>query len=134
MKIQARKALVLMIGIAIILIAGCAQQEQSSPKKDRTIVAENIALKKKVELRGKEIRELKKQHEEEMENKENALAKCVEEKEVLKKKSQQNVREQVKGVLDAVLEDNAKLREENAKLKAQIEELNTELQQDSVEQ
>ena len=51
----------------------------------------------------------------------------------MKKKSQQNVREQVKGVLDAVMKDNTKLREENEKLKAQIEELQTKSQQESEE-
>ncbi len=133
MKRSARKAFVLAIGIVVILIAGCTEQEQSSPKKDRTIAAENMALKKKVELRGREIRELKKQHEEEMKKQEEALAKCIEEKEVLKKKSQQNIREQVKGVLDAVIVDNTKLRQENERLKAQIEELKTKLHQESEE-
>lgn len=133
MKRSARKAFVLAIGIVVILIAGCTEQEQSSPKKDRTIAAENMALKKKVELRGREIQELKKQHEEEMKKQEEALAKCIEEKEVLKKKSQQNIREQVKGVLDAVIVDNTKLRQENERLKAQIEELKTKLRQESEE-
>jgi len=54
---------------------------------------------------------------------EKLLAECVQEKESWKQKARQNVRNQVKGVFDAVMEQNVKLREENEKLKAEIEKL-----------
>ncbi len=127
MKRPVGKALVLAICIAVMSIAGCGQQEPPSVKKSRATAAENMSLRKKLKQRGKEIEELKEQHHEEMKKQEEALAKCMEEKEAWKKKSQQNFRDQVKGVLDAVMEKNKKLHEEINELKAQIEKLKTEL-------
>lgn len=129
MKKPAWKVLVLAFGTAVMLIVGCGQQEPPSVKKSRAIAAENIELKKQLEHRSKEIEKLKEQHNKEIKKQEKLLAQCLQEKEAWKKKSQQNIRNQVKGVLDAVMEENTKLREENEKLKAQIKELQKEPQQ-----
>ena len=125
MKRPVQKALVLAVGV-VVLIAGCGAPEPPSVKKSRLIAAENRQLREELEQRSKEIEKLKERHDREMKEQEEVLAKCLEEKETWKKKSQESIRDQVKGVLDVVVEENAKLREENEGLKAQIEELKAE--------
>ncbi len=123
MKRPARKTIILIIGIAVIVTAGCGPQEPPSVKKSRTIAAENIELRKQLAQSSKEIEKLKEQHSKEIDEQKERLQTCLQEKEVLKKKSRQNIRNQVKGVLDTVLAENKKLRDENANLKAQIKKL-----------
>jgi len=121
--IAVRKIFVLAVGIAVMLIAGCGEQEPPSVKKSRLIAVENARLKKELEQRNREIEKLKELHNKEIKKQEKLLAECVQEKESWKQKAQQNVEKQVKGVFDAIMEQNAKLLEENKKLKAQIEKL-----------
>jgi hypothetical protein len=124
MKRPASKAFVLVIVIAVLLIGGCGgQNEPPSVKKSRAIAAENIELKKQLAQSSKEIEKLEEQHGKEIDKQKKLLAECLQEKDEWQNKSRQNIRSQVKGVLDTVLEENKKLREENARLKAQIEEL-----------
>ena len=124
MKRQALKAFVLIIVFAVTLTGGCGgQNEPPDVKKSRTIAAENIELRKELDRRSREIKKLKGQHIRESNEQKQLLEECLKEKEIWKQKSQQNIRSQVKGVLDTVLEENKKLRDENARLKAQIEEL-----------
>jgi len=124
MKRPARKAFLLLVGVAVILIVGCAgQQAAPSVKQSRAIAAENIELKKQLQQSSKEIETLKAQHSEETKKQARLLEACQQEKESWKNRAQQNIRDQVKSVLDAVMEDNTRLREENKELKAQIEEL-----------
>jgi len=123
MKVPAGKAFVLILGIAIILTIGCGPQEPPNVKKTRVIVAENIELRKQLERRNKEIEMLKEQYEKETKAQKKLLQECLQEKEDWQNKSRQNIRNQIKGVLDTVLEENAKLREENKQLKSQIAEL-----------
>jgi len=124
MKRPALKAFVLVIVFAVVLTGGCGgQNERPDVKKSRAIAAENIELKKQLAQSSKEIEKLKVQHGKEIDEQNKLLQTCLQEKENLKTKSRQNVRDQVKGVLDTVLEENKKLRDENTRLKAQIEEL-----------
>jgi hypothetical protein len=121
MKKIARKIFVLAVCVVVMSIAGCGEQELPSVKKSRLIAVENMRLKKELERSSKEIERLKELHNRESRKQEKLLSKCVQEKESWKQKARQNVRDQVKGVFDAVMEQNAKLLEENKKLKAQIE-------------
>ena len=121
-------ALVLLCSCTLVLTAGCGPQQPPNVKKARAIAAENIELKKELDLRNKEIEMLKAQHGKELTEQKKLLADCLKEKEALQNKSRQNVRDQVKGVLGSVLEENKKLRDENTKLKAQIEELQKQQQ------
>ncbi len=124
MKKAVRKGFVVAISVVVVmLIAGCQEQQLPSEKKSRLIAAENMQLKKELERRSKEIEGLKELHDREIQKQEKLLAKCLEEKETWKEKSRQNIRNQVNSVVDALMEQNAKLREENEKLKAQIEKL-----------
>ncbi len=118
-----RKIFVLAVGIVVMSIAGCGQQEPPSVKKSRLIAVENMQLKRELEQRNREIEKLKELHNREIKKQEELLAKCVREKDSWKQKARQNVRNQVKGVFDAAMEQNAKLRKENEKLKAEIEKL-----------
>ncbi len=123
MKRAARKIFFLAVGVVVMSIAGCGNQEPPSVKKSRLIAAENMRLTKELERCDKEIESIKELHNKEIKKQEKLLAKCLEEKESWKQKARQNVRNQVKGVFDAVMEQNVKLSEENEKLKAQIEKL-----------
>ena len=116
-------ALVLLCSCVLMLTIGCGQPESPGAKKCRVIAAENIELKKELAKSNKEFEMLKEQYREKIDELKEQLKKCLREKEELRNKSRKNVRDQVKDVLDTVLEENKNLREENAKLKAQIEEL-----------
>jgi cell division protein FtsB len=122
----ARNVFVLAIGFVAMLTAGCGQQEAPDVKQTRAIAAENIELRKRVERLNREIERLKEQHEKAIKKQEKLLAQCQQDKETWKKKARQNIRSQVEPVLDAVMDETAKLREENTKLKAQIEQLQKE--------
>jgi len=122
-----KKGFVLAVSVLVISIAGCQEQEQPGTKKSRLIAAENMQLKKELEQRSEEIERLEELHDRQMKEQAELLEKCLQEKDAWKEKSRQNVRNQVKGVVDAIMEQNVKLREENKKLKEQIEELKKEL-------
>ncbi|MEA3225811.1 MAG: hypothetical protein U9Q07_07650 [Planctomycetota bacterium] len=119
MKGQARKALVIAVGIAVALIVGCGEKEAPSVKQSRAIAAENMELQKELDRSNNRFENLKEQYDKELDKQQKLLEECRQERDQWKAKSQQNVRNQVKGVLDSVMADNTRLREENAKLKAQ---------------
>ena len=124
-----RKTFVIVVSVAVMLIGGCGGQESPNVKKGRALAAENIELRKQLEQRSAEIEKLTQRHGEEIKKQQSLLEKCEQEKLTWKTKAQQNIRDQVKGVLDAVMEENVRLREENKALKAQIEELQTQSKQ-----
>ncbi|HUU18457.1 MAG TPA: hypothetical protein VMW72_15005 [Sedimentisphaerales bacterium] len=123
MKRAVRKIFVLAVGVVVMSIAGCGEQEPPSMKKSRLIAVENMQLKRELEQSNREIERLIELHNRESRKQEKILAECVQEKDSWKQKARQNVKNQVKGVFDAVMEQNAKLLEENKKLKAEIEKL-----------
>ncbi len=116
-------AFMLLCSYALMFIAGCGEKEAPSVRQSRTIAAENIDLQKKLNLSKARLAENKKQYDIELDRRQKLLEKCQKEREEWRVKSRQNVRDQVKGVLESVMADNTRLREENAALKAQIEEL-----------
>jgi cell division septum initiation protein DivIVA len=125
----ARKTFVTVVSVAAMLIGGCGGQESPSVKQGRALAAENIELRKQLEQRSAEIEKLTQRHSEELKKQQSLLEKCEQESQAWKTKAQQNIRDQVKGVLDTVVDENAKLREESKALKAQIEELQAQLKQ-----
>ena len=114
---------VLVVGIIVISNAGCNQPQTHSDRMSRLISAENSQLKKELELRNNQIKRLTDQHIKEIKRQEKLLAERTKERDTWKLKAQQNIKSQVKGVFDTVMEQNAKLLEENKKLKAEIEKL-----------
>jgi len=123
MKKTFHKIFALLVGIIFIVIVGSCQPQTLSEKMSRLIAVENSRLKKELELRDSEIERLKKLHNQQSKKQDKLLADCVKEKESWKKEAQQNLKNQVEGVFDAVMEKNAKLLAENEKLKAEIEKL-----------
>ena len=123
MKKPRWKALGISIGFVLVLGVGCGEKEPPSVKQSRAIAAENMELQKQVDRSNARFENLKRQYDKELEKQHDLLDKCEQERDQWKTKSQQNVRDQVEGVLDSVMADNARLREENAKLKGQLEEL-----------
>ncbi|MHC4496517.1 MAG: hypothetical protein ACYSYM_11925 [Planctomycetota bacterium] len=117
---MAWKALFITIGLGVLLIAGCGEKEPPSVKQSRVIAAENIELKKQLDRSNARIENLKEQYDKELDKQHKLLKKCKQERDQWKAKSQQNVRDQVKDVLDTVMAENTRLREENAILKSQI--------------
>jgi len=136
MKRPAQKAFVLAVGIVVViaLIAGCDEKQnlsstKSAVKRHQLIAAENMRLTKELERRDKEIKRQKELHNNKIEQQQELLEKCLQEKNAWKKSAQQNIQEQVDKVLAGVMENYAKLREENENLKVQIERLKTELEE-----
>jgi len=123
MKGFIKKIAILIIGIILISNAGCNQPETHSDRMSRLISVENSQLKKELELRNKQIERLTEQHNKEIKRHQKLLAESTKERDAWKLKAQQNIKSQVKGVFDTVLEQNAKLLEENENLKAEIEKL-----------
>jgi regulator of replication initiation timing len=88
-----------------------------------------MELRKQLQQSKEENDTLKEQHAEETKKQARLLETCQQEKETWKQKAQQNIRDQVKGVLDVVMEENEKLRAENQQLKTLVEELQKEAKQ-----
>ncbi len=127
MKALLHKEFMVVIGIVFVLIAGCVQQEQTSMKMSRVIAAENMELKEELRQQDWEIKTLKEQYERQVKDLEETTVELKEQIKALEEKSKQNVRDQVEGVLDAVVEQNAELRTENEQLKEDIEQLKKQI-------
>ena len=129
MKRTVQNAVVLAIGaiFVISLFAGCQEQQATDAKKGRLVAAENIGLKKELDRRDREIERLKGLHSKEIKRQEELVAKCQEEKGLLQKRVDENIKAQVSEVLAAVVEENSKLHGELEGLKTQVQKLQTEL-------
>jgi len=129
MKRTVQNAVILAIGaiFVISLFAGCQEQQATDAKKGRLVAAENIGLKKELDRRDREIERLKGLHSKEIKRQEELVAKCLEEKGLLQKRVDENIKAQVSEVLAAVMEENSKLHDEIEGLKTQVQKLQAEL-------
>lgn len=129
MKRTVQNAVILAIGaiFVISLFAGCQEQQATDAKKGRLVAAENIGLKKELDRRDREIERLKGLHSKEIKRQEELVAKCLEEKGLLQKRVDENIKAQVSEVLAAVIEENSKLHGEIEGLKTQVQKLQAEL-------
>jgi len=93
MKRSACKIFVIVIGVAVMLTGGCSSPESPSVKQGRALAAENIELRKQLELRSAEIEKLTPRHSEEIKKQQSLLEKCEQEKQAWKTKAQQNIRD-----------------------------------------
>ena len=123
------KYLALVISIIAVAIFGCSESQTTSEKKNRLIAAENMKLQKELEQRDMKIAELEDSYNEELEEQIQLLAGLQEQVKALREKSKQNIRSQVDGVVDAVIEENTELRKENEDLKNRILILETQVQE-----
>ena len=96
-----------------VFLAGCEEASESEIRRAKLVGNENIQLKKQLELKDKEIQELKEM-----------LAKGEEEKALAIEQSS-NANLKVLKVLAETSKENDSLKEEILSLKAQIEELKT---------
>jgi len=122
------KVVVAVMGVVALLCASCREQELPGEKESRVIAAENMQLKRELARRDQEIAKLKAQHLKEMKQQQAELAKCVQRKEALEKQLQQNVKEQVEGVLTEVVEESSRLQQQIKELKAEIENMRQQIQ------
>jgi len=125
------KAFVLAAGVvAIMLSAGCEEQQQlPSTKMSRLIAAENIQLKKQLELRDKDIEELKQLQEKELKKQKELLAKCQGEKRDLDAQLAGKYGDKINTFFNTVVEDTGRLQQENKSLKAEIEKLKAQIEE-----
>jgi hypothetical protein len=128
-SVPRRIAFVLAAGVvAIMLNAGCEeQQQQPNSKMARLVAVENNQLKKDLQQRDVEIGKLKEQHGNELKGQQELLAKCQKEKEDLQEQIAGKFQGQIDNLMGSVAEESKQLREENESLKAQIETLKAEL-------
>jgi outer membrane murein-binding lipoprotein Lpp len=129
MKRSANEAFVLGIVVVTIWITGCAQPEPMNVKMSRVIAAENMQLKEDLRKSDWEIKNLKELHAEQVDKLEKLIEEYKGQVKIWEEKSRQNIRNQVKDILDVVLERNAELREEIKALKEDNEKLKTELEE-----
>lgn len=117
MKRSAQKAVVLAVGIAVMLIAGCEEPNLSNTRKSRLIADENRQLKGKLEQRDREIEKQKK-----------LVEKCTQEK----KDSEKQIHKSYQDLIDDSFKDFEELtrvREENKDLKSLVEQLRKEIKE-----
>ena len=128
MKALFCKEFIVVIGITLMLFAGCTPQEPLSVKMSRVIAAENMQLKEDLRKSDWEIENLKELHKEQVDKLEELIVRYKEQVQILEEKARQNIRDQVKDIFDVVLEQNAEFREEVTILKEDNEKLKIELQ------
>ena len=129
MKVMNYKYIILVISMIAVTFFGCSVQQSTSEKKSRLVAAENIELQNALEQRDLEIAKLKQSYDEELEEQIQLLAILQKQVKALQEKSKQNVRTQVQGVVDTIIDENAKFRKENEELKKQIESLESKIEQ-----
>lgn len=95
MEKQRIKAVILTVGIAITLIAGCSEQELPDVKKSRLIATENRQLKKELDLRSEEI-----------ESQRGLLEKCQDEKKAI----EENLHKGSQELIDLLFTDTEKTK------------------------
>ena len=127
MKALLHKEFMVVIGIVFVLIAGCVQQEPMNVKMSRIVAAENMELKEELRQQDWEIKTLKEQYEQQIKDLEETIVGLKEQIKAWEEKSRQNVRDQVEGVLDVVVEQNAELKAMNEQLKEEIEQLKKQI-------
>jgi DNA repair exonuclease SbcCD ATPase subunit len=121
-----------IIAVATVFCAGCQQPETANEKRARLLAAENIELREQSAARQAETEALRQKHAQELQRRDEELAKCEARIETLQKDLEKGIAERVEAVTTAVTNENAKLRQENKSLKADVERLQGETQRRQV--
>lgn len=122
MRKSAKKALVLVVGVivALILFAGCEEENRSDTKssitRSRFIANENRQLKEQLVRRDRKIESLR-----------NQLQECQKEKKYLEQDAQKDMADMIGLSYNILTEKSDKVKEENKKLKLEIKELKKQL-------
>ena len=129
MRTHAKKGIILVSLVAIVIAAGCQESQTPSEKKSRVIAAQNMELQKQLAERDKQIDDLKAQYAARTGLEQKKLADCQKQTADCKEQLKQGMEEKVNDILVASIEESAKIREENTALKAEIAELRAKLNQ-----
>ena len=129
MKLINDKYFILVVFVIAIILFGCSESQTNIEKRSRLVAAENLKLKNDLELRDQEVAKLKESYDEELEEQIQLLAELQRQVKALQEKSKQNIRNQIDGVVDTVIEENTELRKENEDLKDRIKVLETQVEQ-----
>lgn len=129
MERMLNKGFVLAVGIAMVLIAGCGEQQLPSEKKSRLIAIENAELKKEIAQRDLELENLKGRHARDVKQREQQLTECKKQNENCKEDLHGKIEKRMDEVFEAMMEESAKVQAENKGLKAEIAELKTKLEE-----
>lgn len=112
------------VGLFVSMLAGGCQQERATQDKQaRLVAAQNLQLHEELEACRARVRTLAENHAKAMERRDEELAQCRARNKALQNDLQQGVAERVKDVTDAVITENAALREKVKELLAEIETL-----------
>lgn len=102
--------------VALVLAAGCQTNEPPTTKQARLIAAQNMELNEQLSRRDTEIAELKAQHAQEIQQRDNELAAGRARIEALRA----DLATRVDSVMASVMAENARLRREIDELKARL--------------
>lgn len=113
--------------VIAMFLAGCQQPQQAAEapneRQARLLAAQSADLQKQLVAREADLATLRQKYAQDVRQRDEELAKCKAQVEVLQKDLDKGIAERVKGLTTTLMEENAKLRKEIEQLKAQIEEL-----------
>ena len=113
-------------------LAGCQQQQQATgeaPKEApnerqaRLLAVQSADLQKQLAAREADLTALQQKYAQDIQQRDEELAKCKAQIEALQKDVDKGIAERVSGVTATLMEENGKLRKEIEQLKAQVDEL-----------
>lgn len=112
------------LALVVALLAGCQGESELTPteRQARLLAAQNVDLKQRVLELESEMEARRRQWEEKLERKEEELAACRAQNELLKEDLETGIAERVSGVTAAVMEENVRLRRQIEDLKAEIDQ------------
>jgi DNA anti-recombination protein RmuC len=111
-------------GLILAMLAGGCQQEQApQDKQARLVAAQNLRLQRQLEQCRTFAEALAAEHAEQLKEKEQELEQCRARNSALQADLREGVAQRVKNVTDAVVTENAALREKVKELLAEIERL-----------
>ena len=106
-----------------VMLTGCEPQEPVSERQERLYAIENEEL-------NKQIADLEKQFEKDLQARQKELDKCIEERDLLRKQMQEETTKMFEeSLMNVLMEQIQGLTEENTLLKAQIEDPNKKLEE-----
>ncbi len=121
-----------IIAVVAAFCAGCQQPETANEKQARLAAAENIELREQLAARQVETETLRQKHTQELQRRDEELAKCKARIETLQKDVEKGIAERVEAVTTVVTNENAALRKDSQSLKAEVERLQGEKQRRQV--
>jgi uncharacterized lipoprotein YajG len=113
--------------VAILILAGCQRPQQApeppNERQARLLAVQSADLQRQLAAREAEIDAVRKRHAEELQRRDDELARCKARIELLQKDVEKGIAERASGVATALLEENAKLRKEIERLQAEVDRL-----------